>query len=521
VARALVMSKAAGYPDRRWHDLDALRAFAMLLGIGLHAALSFYPSAWPVQDVTAAGEGPFDELVLAIHGFRMPLFFVLSGFFTALLWQRRGLGALLGHRVRRIALPFLLGLLVIVPTVDWVAEQAVKDQLADAGELGSAVYLGYEDTVRSMLDAGADPDAPGGDGAYAPLYLAAVQGDAGMAELLLAHGADPDLAGPDGRAVDAAAYFGQMHVAELLIAAGATDPRDGGSWDDLPYWALGAGTDGSAAAAGDGSTGLLDLLPNLHHLWFLWFLIIFVALFAPLAWVTDRWRQRDDHSTPRRWVGWAMWLLIPLVWLPQLAMEGGETIPAFGPDTSIGWVPLPQVLAYYGLFFVFGILLFGRPDRSGSPLVDSIGDRWWLILPLAALVLIIGISVTFDQGQAARPLASALQVAYAWLMVFGLIGLFRALLSSERHAVRYLSDGSYWMYLVHVTLVIALQAWVRTWDIAPGLKLALIVGLAFALLLLTYRYLVRYTAIGSLLNGKRLRATTPALRARATSSGAS
>jgi len=25
----------------RWHDLDALRGFAMLLGIGLHAALSF------------------------------------------------------------------------------------------------------------------------------------------------------------------------------------------------------------------------------------------------------------------------------------------------------------------------------------------------------------------------------------------------------------------------------------------------------------------------------------------------
>src|SRR5262245_13424242 len=31
-------------------DLDALRAVAMLLGIALHAALSFFPAGWPVLD---------------------------------------------------------------------------------------------------------------------------------------------------------------------------------------------------------------------------------------------------------------------------------------------------------------------------------------------------------------------------------------------------------------------------------------------------------------------------------------
>ena len=37
--------------DRR-HDLDALRAIAMLLGIALHAAIAFIPgpTGWPVQD---------------------------------------------------------------------------------------------------------------------------------------------------------------------------------------------------------------------------------------------------------------------------------------------------------------------------------------------------------------------------------------------------------------------------------------------------------------------------------------
>lgn len=110
-------SSNAPRSSRRWHDLDALRGFAMVLGIGLHAALSFYPTTWPVTDVMADTDGYFDEFVLAIHGFRMPLFFMLSGLFTALLWRRRGLRSLLGHRMRRLVLPFILAVSLIAPTV--------------------------------------------------------------------------------------------------------------------------------------------------------------------------------------------------------------------------------------------------------------------------------------------------------------------------------------------------------------------------------------------------------------------
>ena len=76
--------------DRR-HDLDALRAFAMLLGIALHVALSFAGGPWMVQDSRTSGV--FHVLISAVHGFRMPLFFLVSGFFTALLWRQRGLQA--------------------------------------------------------------------------------------------------------------------------------------------------------------------------------------------------------------------------------------------------------------------------------------------------------------------------------------------------------------------------------------------------------------------------------------------
>jgi hypothetical protein len=60
--------------DPRRHDLDALRAFAMLLGIGLHSALSFFQVPWPVQDIHQ--HKFFGIFMQAVHGFRMPLFFL-------------------------------------------------------------------------------------------------------------------------------------------------------------------------------------------------------------------------------------------------------------------------------------------------------------------------------------------------------------------------------------------------------------------------------------------------------------
>ena len=493
----------APVPPRRWHDLDALRGFAMLLGIALHASLSFYPSAWPVEDVTASADGLLDELVLAIHGFRMPLFFLLSGFFTSLLWRRRGLSALLGHRARRIVVPFVLSLLLISPTVDWVADRAVEAQVVEAQDLAAAAYLGTEGAVESLLAAGVGIDDPGADG-FPPLYLAAVAGDASMVDLLLARGADPNALTAEGMAVDAAVYFGREAIAESLVAAGSRDPRPpGGDWADIDYWDLGTPEEAGTEAA---EAELLDWLPSLHHLWFLWFLILFVLLFAPVAWLADRRRDRTPGDERRSRVLFGlMWLLVPAVLLPQLAMEGGETIPAFGPDTSISWIPEPQVFAYYLLFFTFGALFFGAADRHGRPLVDRVGRRWWLVLPTAAVVLVAGIHVTFDQGEELHPLAGALQVAYAWLMIFGLMGLFRAVLSGEHHSVRFLSDSAYWQYLVHLTLVIALQGLVRTWDLPAPLKFALIVVTTSAILLISYRYLVRYTPLGTLLNGKRTR----------------
>ena len=55
----------------RRHDLDALRAFAMFLGIALHGALSFVEFPWPVQD--SRQHDLFGLFFFAVHGFRQRL----------------------------------------------------------------------------------------------------------------------------------------------------------------------------------------------------------------------------------------------------------------------------------------------------------------------------------------------------------------------------------------------------------------------------------------------------------------
>ena len=98
-----------------------------------------------------------------------------------------------------------------------------------------------------------------------------------------------------------------------------------------------------------------------------------------------------------------------------------------------------------------------------------------------------------------------LQATFAWLMMFGSIGLCRRLLSRESKTLRYISDSSYWLYLIHLPLVILAQWLVRDLQFPAFLKFAGITIVISAFLLITYEYGVRYTPIGRLLNGPRTR----------------
>lgn len=106
---------------RRHHGLDVLRGGMMLLGVALHAAASYVPgapfAAWPFGD--PPGSALAGLMVAAIHVFRMPVFFVMAGFFGAMTLARRGARAMLADRLRRIGIPLAVGWVVLFPAVKW------------------------------------------------------------------------------------------------------------------------------------------------------------------------------------------------------------------------------------------------------------------------------------------------------------------------------------------------------------------------------------------------------------------
>jgi glucans biosynthesis protein C len=111
----------------RLYYLDNLRAILMIAGVFFHAALAYSPmvhSLWLTADKVNV---PWvDYLCNFLHTFRMPIFFVVAGFFAALLVERRGVGAMLKNRCRRILLPFVvfvpLVLLGIMFPVGWALD---------------------------------------------------------------------------------------------------------------------------------------------------------------------------------------------------------------------------------------------------------------------------------------------------------------------------------------------------------------------------------------------------------------
>ena len=101
----------------RYHHLDAVRAFALLLGVFFHAAESFGPNNhyWAIVDSSATNF--LEAIRLACHSFRLELFFVIAGFFARLLHVRRGTGPFIKNRVQRILVPLVVGWMLLYPVL--------------------------------------------------------------------------------------------------------------------------------------------------------------------------------------------------------------------------------------------------------------------------------------------------------------------------------------------------------------------------------------------------------------------
>lgn len=541
-------------PNNRRPDLDALRSLAMLLGIGLHAAMAYIGAAWMINDEPPA---PLLGLFVAgVHGFRMPLFFLLSGFFTVMLWQRRGLGGLVSQRSKRILLPLAIGCLTILPAMwlatNWaLAEQSAKASKggAAATDIWTAAAAGDLEAVRRYATGSDQLNAQDATMGVTPLGWTALTGKPEATGLLLELGADPNARYRDGNTpMHTACFFGRAEVAERLIKAGTdltitsqagerpvnslrhdrqtTEYIAGFVKIPLDFKEVVAGRERIRALidAGAAPKEAAGTTPDLQgesangwfarmqagtffqHLWFLWFLCWLNAGFAVVAYLS-RFAPSVRLPAPLFSMPLCLLWLVPLAMVPQHFMHLRGAIPGFGPDTSTGLLPMPHVLLYYSVFFAFGALAFCAHGQDAK-----FGRFWWLSLLLAFLILPIALMFAYNpvqastiiESEAARKLASNLmQVLFAWLATFGMLGLCESIFAKPRLWVRYLSDSAYWLYLAHLPLVIVGQVLLTRVEMPTPAKFAVLLVGSVAILLVSYHFVVRRTFIGAILNGRR------------------
>lgn len=101
--------------DERLHALDAVRGFALILGIFFHGSAGYvegFPEIlWPMREPSSATLG---LLFFVSHMFRMSLFFLIAGFFGRMLIERRGTAGFVRDRAKRILLPLVVGVPIVL-----------------------------------------------------------------------------------------------------------------------------------------------------------------------------------------------------------------------------------------------------------------------------------------------------------------------------------------------------------------------------------------------------------------------
>jgi surface polysaccharide O-acyltransferase-like enzyme len=387
-------------PVGRVVHLDAVRAFALVLGVVFHASLSFMPVyvGWAVTDVSTSWW--VAGFVLVSHSFRMEVFFLVAGYFGHLAFHRGGAGEFVRARFVRLVVPFVVGWFVLRPLIvsGWI--------------MGAASLRGEVDAVAGLK------------GGFASLGTLPAGIFTGSHLWFL--------------------YYLVLITAIVLVVRGAVR-RVGGSRDRVAAWA-------DAVVAWIGRTSWSPFV-----------------LAVPTALALGHMR------------GWGM-----------------DT-----PDQSLR--PHLPVLGAYGACFALGWFLRRNGDALTAFSRPGIVRVVSCVLAVATALLLAGV-----EGEPSHPdyavIRRVFQFAYAvmmWSLVMLTLGVFERVCRRPNAMIRYVADASYWMYLVHLPVVVWLQVAVAEWPLHWTIKLVGVSGATVAVSLVTYDLFVRSTLVGRVLNGRR------------------
>ncbi len=244
---------------------------------------------------------------------------------------------------------------------------------------------------------------------------------------------------------------------------------------------------------------------GLTHLWFLYYLAIISVLVAAARWIALRAGVAavlsvlaDRVLRPVLASGWAP-LGLALITTPILATMSGMDVDT--PDRSLVWHW--PVIALYGWYFVVGWVINARRD-----LLDRFAAHWRLFVVvgvLVSLVTVVGVATRYAPG----PWATANADLLRWMTSFGTsltmaasvlgwIGAFVARLNRPSRVFRFMADASYWVYVAHLPLMVALQVWWSGSGLPWWVQMPLVFAGTLVPLLLTYYFYARLTRRGGL-----------------------
>ena len=447
----------------RYHALDSLRAAAMLLGVLYHALI--FRFIFSGKQVMMNPGFPRRWTLEWMHSFRMPLFFLISGFFGAMMFEKYGARLFVRRRWSRIGIPMLFGLLTLSPlstlsflfVVDRPAEPAPKVVKAEA------------DPAKAKAK-----DAP-----------AIASKDASTEK------------GAEAKALATSEVEIKTKGKETATSKSETPQAEKDPFDmPPPPPTILSRLIGQAA-------GLFAL----SYFWFLWYLLVFITIMPLVVMGLERLFPRisaerfeqSGLSLIRRGL---MPVVLGLVSIPALYLAPAPFGWSLGTPVA-GGLPFPDFairydpeLGFYFLYFAAGWCLYVM--REGLP---NLAKAW---IPN----LIIGtVAFTIATQASSTYFTKPTTPHYGWIKVgtyiaycigqaftsLGFLGLFERYCNRPSRTGRYLADTAFWVYVIHLPLVsisLGLFKPLHLHWVLDGLCTA---GLSTAVALLLYQYVVRHT----------------------------
>ncbi len=249
---------------------------------------------------------------------------------------------------------------------------------------------------------------------------------------------------------------------------------------------------------------------SFFHIWFLYYLIIFIAAIPLLEKGITALAERGLLEKIRALTGtvWSLPICAVLTALTLIPF----TVAVVAVNDRL-FVPSLANLGYYGMFFALGYLFFHCRNildtfkaHTGTYGVLAFMFFIWYAIPS-------GMAGAGSASLAVLTVSKFFGGLSTWCFIYWLCGVFLNRFNEDTPRTRLLAQSAYWVYLLHmpvilfmgnvlINLPVDITAWGRLF-----INMAVTTWICFT----TYKFLVRGTWLGVVLNGRRYDADGHAL----------